>query len=152
MGTASANLGAVESAHQRAATETETLKDSLIAILKAVKVQQAFADRDQSKTSYADLNAALASVKTQIDFVQTLGGAIAAINSTMIASSQNLTTQLQVMDVNREKWNEKAQALHIQLDAKATAEIAKEQADMATILAVLKEVCCDTIEYESVLR
>jgi hypothetical protein len=70
----------------------------------------------------------------------------------MIASSQNLTTQLEVMDVNREKWNEKAQALHIQLDAKATAEIAKEQADMATILAVLKEVCCDTIAYESVLR
>ena len=120
----------------------QTLQANLKALIEAINTQQAFADDDTTKTSYADLDATMAPIGSQIGLVQAMSSDVTAMNTRVTETSANLTKQIQLLDEGRKKWRDEAKLLHKKLEDKATAKIAAEQSDMATTRAALQAVRC----------
>lgn len=133
-------------------SEEETLNANLKALVEAINAQQAFADDDKTKTSYVDLDAAMAPIGLKIGLVQAMSSDVTAMGTRVTETSANLTKQIQLFDQGRKKWRDEAKLLHKKLEDKATAKITAEQADMVTTQETLQAVRCDVYYFAYVIR
>ncbi len=117
----------VETAKNKTTTVEEALKNDLSSLFASVNAQQAFESNDGSSTSYAELEAAIAPISSQISLVDVMSRKVGELDATLVGGSQNLTKQIEALDEGRKKWRDEAKLQHKKLETTADATIATTQ-------------------------
>ena len=124
----------------KTAVEEEKFLTDLANLRNAVNEQQTYADDDNTKADYADLEAAVVSMESKIAMVHELKNDLSTIEGTMTESSQNITSQIVALEVGRKTWEDETTVLHKDLSTKVVAEISRQQGDITATQEALKMV------------
>jgi len=140
IGTLTTRVSTLDAERNKTVLEEQKFVNDLTALRGAVDKEQAFADDDNTKTDYADLEAAVEPLTSKIAMVHRLSEDLSGIQGTMADSSKNITSQIAALEVGRKKWLDETTVLHKQLDTKVAAEIARQQGDITAGREALKAV------------
>jgi predicted nucleic acid-binding Zn-ribbon protein len=140
IGILTTHLSALDAEKSMTAVEEEKFLTDLANLRKAVNEQQTYADDDNTKADYADLEAAVVSMESKIAMVHELKNDLSTIEGTMTESSQNITSQIVALEVGRKTWEDETTVLHKDLSTKVVAEISRQQGDITATQEALKMV------------
>jgi hypothetical protein len=140
IGTLTTHISALDAEKSKTAVEEEKFLTDLANLRNAVNEQQTYADDDNTKADYADLEAAVAPMDSKIAMVHELKNDLSTIEGTMTESSQNITSQIVALEVGRKKWEDETTVLHKDLNTKVVAEISRQQGDITATQEALKLV------------